>query len=247
MRKKKVHMLHGAVGYYSDWTVIEKLIGNSSTDINAHDLYQYLGSDGYSDFVKKFEESIGSKDEQMSHSLIGYSMGGRLALHALMAMPSRWNKAMIVSAHTGFPDDAIELRALRLKGDEEWAHLAGDPELAWSDFLEQWNAQGVLQIESGELLGWADRLKLEDHRQEIADAFRQWSLGGQIDMLERLSEVNVPVTWVVGERDEKFKQIAEKAASVLPRCELHIVKDAGHRVPWEQPEAFHQIVRDWLS
>jgi len=218
MRKEKVHILHGAIGHYSDWTAIEKSIHKLSMDTNAHDLYKYLGSNGYNDFIENFEENVLLKDNEPNHSLMGYSMGGRLALHALIAMPSHWSKVMIVSAHTGFPNDATELRESRLKGDEEWAHLASDPEVAWADFLEKWNAQGVLQLDSEDSLGWADRSSLEDYRLEIADSFRQWSLGRQIDTLER-----------------------------LPRCELHIVKDAGHRVPWEQAEAFQQIVCDWLS
>ncbi|MEQ1840332.1 MAG: alpha/beta fold hydrolase, partial [Verrucomicrobiales bacterium] len=72
--------------------------------------------------------------------LLGYSMGGRIALQALADEPDFWTGAVIISAHPGLKTE--QERAQRRKSDLAWAHLARTA--PWSDFLAKWNAQSVL-------------------------------------------------------------------------------------------------------
>ena len=62
-----------------------------------------------------------------------------------------------------------------------------------------------------------------------------------------LESIRTPLLWVAGERDAKYVAIAEEAVSRLPRGELWICPEAGHRVPWEQPDAFVTRLRDFLD
>jgi len=54
---------------------------------------------------------------------------------------------------------------------------------------------------------------------------------------DRLSELRMPATVVVGERDAKFVQIGQRLAGELPNGELVIVDGAGHGIPREDPAA----------
>jgi 2-succinyl-6-hydroxy-2,4-cyclohexadiene-1-carboxylate synthase len=203
--------LHGMLGEASDWEVLP--------DVSGLDLWAWdCGLDGV---------------EIDAEVVVGYSMGGRLALHALDQVKA----AVIVSAHTGLAagQDA------RLEHDLRWAEKART--MAWAEFLAEWPAQEVFSGGGFE----PDRSGLEPRREQIAAAFDRWSLGRQADLLPGLAEVTIPVLWVNGARDERFAQIGAAACEALPRGEHVIVEDCGHRVPWEAPEKFSDLIMQFLS
>ena len=72
----------------------------------------------------------------------------------------------------------------------------------------------------------------------LARQLRQWSPGALPSVAWRLHEIQIPVLWIAGEKDAKYVAEAERAVARLPHGELWICPEAGHRVPWEQPERF---------
>lgn len=161
--------------------------------------------------------------------LLGYSMGGRLALRLLEQQ--QFDQAIIVSAGLNAPDDARRSR------DDEWARRFESQE--WSSLMNDWNAQPVF---GGHVL---ERREEDYDRRELARQLREDSPA----MLPppRLESIETPVLWIAGERDAKYVEIARSAVARLPNAELWICPDAGHRVPWEQPEAFVSRLRDFLD
>lgn len=172
--------------------------------------------------------------------LFGYSMGARLALHALRADPSRWASATLVSGHPGLTDP--EEKSARIREDGSWARRAeSDP---WPRFLRDWQARPVFsagippQRWSPRLARiWEeDQLALEPRRAAIATSLRAWSLGRQDDFRAFLFHCRVPVQWVTGELDEKFTRLGRELATACPRLRHTILPATGHRVPWERGE-----------
>jgi pimeloyl-ACP methyl ester carboxylesterase len=60
----------------------------------------------------------------------------------------------------------------------------------------------------------------------------------------RLAGIDVPVGLVAGERDAKFRALAEAMAEGLPRGRLHVVPDAGHNVVLEQPAEIARLLQE---
>ena len=162
-----------------------------------------------------------------ARSLLGYSLGGRLALHALLEPSHPWQAAVIISANPGL--DAEEERAARRAQDAAWAAraLTGN----WQEFFQAWAAQPILNTSAPRDPQAAARLAMR--RREIARSFVDWSLGAQAPLWSRLQEIQIPVLWVVGENDAKFRALAERALGLLARATLGIAPGSGHRVPWE--------------
>ena len=160
--------------------------------------------------------------------LLGYSMGGRLALRMLELHPMQ--KAIIVSAGLNAPDDE------RRKRDEEWARRFETE--AWPTLMRDWNAQPVF---GGHAL---DRREEDYDRAELARQLREYSPA--VLPPPELERIETPVLWIAGERDAKYVDIARRAVARLPRAELWICPDAGHRVPWEQRDAFVARLREFL-
>lgn len=168
--------------------------------------------------------------------LVGYSMGGRLIAEAL-ARGARPAKAVLVS--TGLGIESAEARAARRASDETWARrFEGDP---WDSVLADWNAQKVF---GGHHLERPEGLY---NRRALASALREWSPGVQEPLAARLATVDVPTVWITGARDAKYVAEAERGANLMPRGEIAILEDAGHRVLWEAPEAFIATLRAFLD
>ncbi|HYO76993.1 MAG TPA: alpha/beta fold hydrolase, partial [Thermoanaerobaculia bacterium] len=86
----------------------------------------------------------------------------------------------------------------------------------------------------------------EDYdRAELARQLREWSPA--VLPPPRLEQLDTPILWIAGERDARYVEIAKRATERLPRAELWLCPDAGHRVPWEQPDAFVSRLQSFLD
>ncbi len=235
--------LHGAVGAAADWGCFRAEWEACGLDVHAVDLWRYLDccprslADTATALNAEAAAAAGRK------ILVGYSMGGRLALHALLAENSPWDAAIIIAAHPGLESE--EERSERRKKDADWSVKChhGD----WVPFLEEWQAQSIFQQSTVSAQGMWDRTPLRLRRKEIARSFLEWSLGAQLSLWSELARIEVPVCWITGERDEKFGALAHRACERLPMAEFHQVAEAGHRVPWEQPARFHAVVKSFVA
>lgn len=234
--------LHGAVGMAADWRGFAKNLATTGIGSRAVDLWRFLdcGPMSLADFGKSLNaEAAGEVFRGSSRALLGYSMGGRLALHSLLEKNHPWQAAIILSAHPGLEADQAGRRA----SDAEWATqaLAGN----WQQFLAAWDAQSVLgsaPIRDPQASG-----SLVMRRREIARSFVDWSLGAQEPLWDRLPEITIPVLWIAGENDPKFLSLAERAVPLMPNAHLAIAPAAGHRVPWEAETWLAETVAHFLK
>lgn len=240
--------LHGAVGMAEDWKGLSEELGRQGEVVRRVDLWRYLDCCPMEldEFGKAFCDEVRASGEGAGRNiLVGYSMGGRLALHALLESGGEglFSGAVIVSAHPGLQGERD--RIMRMAADAEWAGkaLVGD----WKEFLREWNAQQVLGVRSGGLNGLGARRSLEQRRQAVARSFMDWTLGKQEDLRERFGSVEVPVLWVTGERDEKFTRLAKEFVPGLSSGRHEVVAGLGHRVPWEAPEEFARLVLGFVA
>ena len=236
--------LHGAVGLAADWRGLAKQLAGSGIGSRAVDLWRFLDCCPMplNDFGRALNaDASGEVFRGSGRALLGYSMGGRMALHALLEEAHPWQAAVIVSANPGLENDREQ--ANRRAIDAEWATraLTGN----WQQFLDAWNAQPILgntAIRDPQASG-----RLMQRRREVARSFVDWSLGAQEPLWDRLHEISIPVLWVAGENDAKFLALAERAVSLMPNAHLATAPGAGHRVPWEAETWFAAEVARFLK
>ena len=163
-------------------------------------------------------------------TLAGYSMGGRIALHAAFTLhPER---LILIGASPGIADPTE--RARRKAADDALADRI--EAIGIEAFAAEWAAQPLFagQAERVRAAANADRLRNTPHG--LASALRGLGTGVMEPLWDRLPELQTPVTLVAGERDEKFRGIAERMRERLPRAELVIVPGTGHAPQLEAPE-----------
>jgi len=165
--------------------------------------------------------------------LAGYSMGGRLALHAALAFPDRVARLILIGASPGIADPAERQR--RRAADEHLAAELADATI--EEFAARWARTPVLagQPEQVQAATHADRLR--NTPTGLAAALRGLGAGALPSLWSRLPELEIPVSLIVGERDEKFLQTAQRMREALPAARLEVVPGAGHAAHVEDPEA----------
>lgn len=220
-----IYALHGFLGNGKDWD------GFFSQQINMPNLFEQSTSPFW-DWAKTFNGSIKSPQ----NVLVGYSMGGRLALHALIQNPSLWKSAVIISSNPGIENqnDRIE----RLKADGEWSRrFLQEP---WEPLMEAWNRQPIF---AGVPI---HRDEKDFSRSSLAAAMTTWSVGNQDFLKPQIEALDIPILWIVGEQDLKYVQIAKNMKLKNKQSKISIAPQAGHRVPWQQKLWFQQEVEKFL-
>jgi 2-succinyl-6-hydroxy-2,4-cyclohexadiene-1-carboxylate synthase len=164
--------------------------------------------------------------------LAGYSMGGRIALYTALTLPGIVERLVLIGASPGLADPAE--REARRAADEALAQRI--EEIGTAAFAEEWGAQPLFAGQDGRVAAAAHADRLRNTPGGLAAALRGLGTGAMPPLWARLAELSIPVTLVVGERDEKFRAIAEQMARAIPDCRTEIVAGAGHAAQLERPD-----------
>ena len=210
---------------------------NSNLDVIPVNLENY-SSVGFDCWVEDFCEAVEIQLGQKKSLILGYSLGGRLALHACLSRPDLWRGAIIVGADPGLESE--EEKRLQLDIDLKWAErLKREP---LEKLAEEWDAQAVFcGLENA-----APRNFDELDAAKLGKKFEVFSKGLQENLAPKLAELQKPpILFLSGEKDQKYQGIGEKLSKSTSVVKAQIVADAGHRVPWENPESFCQVLIDF--
>jgi 2-succinyl-6-hydroxy-2,4-cyclohexadiene-1-carboxylate synthase len=165
-------------------------------------------------------------------TLAGYSMGGRIALYTALALPGHVERLVLVGASPGLADAAE--REARRSSDEALA--ARIEAIGVEAFAEEWGAQDLFAGQGERVAAAAHADRLRNTAGGLAAALRGLGTGVMPSLWDRLGELAMPVTLIVGDRDAKFGAIAERMATAIPDSRVEVIAGAGHAAQLEQPE-----------
>jgi 2-succinyl-6-hydroxy-2,4-cyclohexadiene-1-carboxylate synthase len=171
-------------------------------------------------------------------TLAGYSMGGRIALHAALALGDRVERLVLIGASPGIADPAE--RAARRQGDERLA--AEIEESTIEQFAQRWAQTPVLAGQPPEVVAAIHADRLRNEPAGLADALRGLGTGTLPSLWDRLGEIEAPVALVAGGRDRKFAEIATRMAARLRHADVVLVRLAGHAVHLEAPASVAAVI-----
>ncbi|MBX3012198.1 MAG: 2-succinyl-6-hydroxy-2,4-cyclohexadiene-1-carboxylate synthase [Caldilineaceae bacterium] len=175
--------------------------------------------------------------------LLGYSMGGRLALYLALTYPERIRSLILESASPGLADPVAQQE--RIRGDEALATAIETQGMA--AFVERWEALPLFATQRALPVTIQQRLhdqRLCNQPQGLANSLRGMGTGVQPSLWSQLATAPMPTLLLAGALDLKFKAIATQMAQRLPHATVAIVPEAGHTLHLEQPQAFQaQVLR----
>lgn len=174
-------------------------------------------------------------------ALIGYSMGARMALHAVLQQPRHFTALALISGTPGIEDE-MERRERRAS-DEALARRIES--IGVESFVDEWLGNPMFAGLSATMAMREDRLR--NRASGLADSLRNAGTGTQSPLWERLAEITVPVLVVTGSLDAKFEAIGRRMADLIPHSTLVSFDGVGHTVHLESPRRFIAVLRDWLA
>ena len=244
-----VLFLHGFMGFSGDWQEVYAAIGDETLTV-AVDLPGHGASLGLPPRDYTFEGAaravVGVLDRLGVDrtALVGYSMGGRLALYLALRHPKRCTGLFLESASPGIEGE--KERAARRAADEKKAVRleSGD----FGTFLRDWYRQPLfasLARDEGLLRRTVQERRRNDPA-ELARSLRGMGTGNQPSLWGELAGLQVPTLSVAGELDEKFVGISRRMSALGTRVEAVVVPGVGHNVRAEGPETYAVLLKAWL-
>jgi 2-succinyl-6-hydroxy-2,4-cyclohexadiene-1-carboxylate synthase len=244
-------LLHGFTGSAAAWGHQLDTLADYGLRIIALDLLGHGQSDAPDDpqryTIQRCQQDILAALQELGVSkgqaiLLGYSMGGRIALYTAY---SGYFRALILESASPGLEDPAEREQRRLRDEALAASIEGEGVPA---FIERWEnlplfaSQRTLPFECREAL---HRQRLQNSATGLAQSLRGIGTGVQPSLHARLPTLHIPVLLITGALDTKFTAIAQRMAQALPQSQLRIVPAAGHTVHLEQPQLFASLVGDF--
>jgi 2-succinyl-6-hydroxy-2,4-cyclohexadiene-1-carboxylate synthase len=171
---------------------------------------------------------------------VGYSMGGRIVLHAALADPARWPALVLVGVSAGVDDPG----ARRAQDDELAAWVERSP---IEEVVARWEAQPVFATQSADVVEAQREGRLSHDPAGLARLLREYGPGAMPPVWERLPELESPVLLLAGALDGKYVEAGGRMASLLPAAALRAVDGAGHAPQVEEPDAVAAALREFLG
>ena len=177
--------------------------------------------------------------------LVGYSMGGRLALHVAAEHPDRLLSLTTIGAHAGLEE---ETRAGRIAGDEELAARIEKEGIEW--FVGYWSSLPLFAglARRGPAFQAALRAERMANRPGgLAASLRGMGAGAMVPLWDRLAAVSCPALFIAGALDHGYAAQARHLAASVPAGRYELVARAGHAAHLERPDAVAQMLTAHLS
>ena len=237
------------MGSSADWRDVASTLARDhfclAPDLPGHGASLGLPSGSYSfegaaRAVVRVLEEIGVRRA----TVVGYSMGGRLALYLALRHPERCSGLFMESSSPGLEGTAE--RTARRRADEERARRleTGD----FERFLKDWYAQPLFAslARRGGLAGEMVEERRGNDPAELARALRGMGTGAQPSLWRELPGLALPALAVAGELDEKFVAISRRMAETSPNVRAAVVPRVGHNVRTEAPEWYFDALKGFL-
>ncbi|EKN65961.1 alpha/beta superfamily hydrolase [Neobacillus bataviensis LMG 21833] len=246
-------LLHGFTGDSSTWKpffetsgqyamlIAPDIIGHGKTE-SSEDTERYQIESVAKDLNRILEELA---VEQID--LLGYSMGGRLALTFALLFPQRVRKLILESASPGLEKE--EDRKLRRMNDAKLAKfIVEDGIKGFVDYWEDIPLFTTMKRLPASVIESIRAQRLNNSVSGLANSLLGMGTGAQPSWWGTpLMELDCEVLLITGSEDHKFCEIAERMLKSLKKGTWIVVENSGHAIHVEESEKFGTIVSDFLS
>ncbi|MBC8334805.1 MAG: 2-succinyl-6-hydroxy-2,4-cyclohexadiene-1-carboxylate synthase [Anaerolineales bacterium] len=239
--------LHGFMGLGQDWKNIARPLSEKFyclfPDLPGHGENPLDAQPGHVAWASALRDTLQIRSLKRAY-LVGYSMGGRLALYFSLKYPELVEGLAMESTNPGITDPK-ERQARAAWDDNNKAHIQSK---GLASFLTDWYEMPLFASLKN-IPGLKDELRVQRAQQNpenMARVIRHLSPGRQPSLWERLPDLSPSTLLVAGLLDEKYTQVSRQMAEIIPDCELALIPACGHNAHLEQPDRYIEIIQKWL-
>lgn len=246
----RIVFLHGFLGSGSDWLPLarqlEKEYCSILVDLPGHG---ETGISATADPDLFFKETVDALAAELTRSpsppslLVGYSMGGRVALALALRHPHLFTKAVIVSASPGLRTEEEQIS--RRESDEG---IARKIERNFDGFIHAWYDQPLFAtLKNHPLFHEIEHERKINNPGNLAAALRLLGTGRQPSFWDALPANRMPIQFFAGEKDPKYVEIGHQMVNLCPESSLEIFPGCGHTLHIENRELFLDRLKTFFN
>jgi 2-succinyl-6-hydroxy-2,4-cyclohexadiene-1-carboxylate synthase len=176
-------------------------------------------------------------------ALCGYSLGGRLTIHAALRDPGRYAALVTVGASAGLDEPGA--REERRRADERMA--AWMEAAAIEDVVPIWERQPLFADQSDALIEEQREGRLSHDPRGLATLLRTAGQGVLDPVWFDLGRIELPWLVLAGVRDQRYSRAARRIAREAPRARVELVAEAGHAPQLQQPRELARLLVEFLD
>lgn len=247
-----VFLLHGFTGTSSDWMPVVSFL-DKRFNYFLIDLIGHGRSDSPKDIIYYYTDSILNQLKEIILSLagnmiilVGYSMGGRIAINYALKYNSNL-KGLILESSSGGINDKV-LREERIIRDEKLAAFIEANTM--EKFIDYWMNIDLFNTQrrfSADKLLKIRELKIENNKTGLANILRGFGTGRMETVYNMINLIKAKTLLISGELDSKFTDINNEMVKLFPKAAHINIKNAGHNVHLEEPHRFIEVVNNYLA
>jgi len=179
------------------------------------------------------------------YSMLGYSMGGRIALAYALTYPNEVDKLMLESASYG--ECGWINRLKRRKNDFNLAKSIRENGIEW--FNEYWSGLGIFESQRklpNDIINEISNRRLLNVTHSLSNTLLGTGQGKFPCLKNQIANLSMPVLYISGEYDEKYKQAGNEFEKLNPNIKHEIIKGVGHNTHVEDSNAFIGALKNFL-
>jgi len=234
--------LHGFTGSPHSWDFVPRMTGEQWLTPALVGHAQSQAEASVSHFEHEVARLAALAESAGRVTLIGYSLGARLALGVALAAPHAVERLLLISGHFGL--DSAADQEQRRAADAAWVELLQVRGLA--EFVAAWEAQPLWATQRHLPAAIRQRKHAERMSHDALGLARSLRVTGLAEMPSyraRLPEIRIPTTIVAGALDRKFCDLGRVLTAAIPQATLELVPEAGHDLLLERPELITEVIR----
>jgi 2-succinyl-6-hydroxy-2,4-cyclohexadiene-1-carboxylate synthase len=244
-------LLHGFTGssdvfepFFAKWQshfrcIVPDLLGHGMTDAPS-DPKRYTMAETVADLAEILDVLAVSEV-----SVLGYSMGGRIALGFALEKRARVHRLVLEGASPGLHTASEQQK--RQMADEALAKTICEGGVA--SFVQTWEEIPLFASQKrlpDAVFARQRRIRLAQRKEGLAASLVGMGTGRQPSYWSALTTFDVPTLLITGELDSKFTNLNANMAERMAAAQHVVMADAGHTPHLEQPAAFEQLAYDFL-
>ncbi len=250
--KTPILFLHGFTGSCEDWSFLFSSINSKyfpiAIDLPGHGKTivpnnpENYSAQAYSDIIKAVLDYF----KITKVILVGYSMGGRVALTFTTKYKNRVLGLVLESSTAGIADKSE--REIRIETDSRLADKLRNEGI--DSFINYW-----LDLPFFKSLKSLDKNKYSkvvvekklNSAQGLANSLLSFSTGIMPSLWNYLNSLNIPTLLIAGSLDKKYVRINKEMMQLIPNSQLQIINNCGHNTHLEKREEFIILVNKFLN
>ena len=194
----------------------------------------------------RLDETVSALQRIGPLPVLGYSMGGRVALRLALEHAELVSELYLVSTSPGI-SDPVQRESRRLIDGELAGHIG---EAGIEAFVDEWLAMPMFQglLNRGPEWCAVDRaMRLQNTAGHLVRCLEELGQGAMPYVGDRLRGLTMPVAVIVGQRDDKYRPIGKEMVAAIPHGRLNVIAGVGHNAVGEAPQAVVEIIRSFIQ